>query len=171
LGVAAQALAGNAILDGESNRGKALLESSGKVEPTAIEEEIIELFTELDLQNAHWHPPTGGDYSLARMREYSSLIENMPSEFMALKHASYILSLVLSRAYYWKLVHSDPENYLPSYFIQRPSSEPLGTVEIEPLSRTASCFPDRIPGIVLLKLYHLSGFLYLASGAGDLEPY
>jgi hypothetical protein len=90
------------------------------------------------------------------------------------------------------LVHSDPANYFPSYFIQRPSSEPLGMVEIgpvtselrhhfsafrrwaevfEPLSRTASCFPDRIPGVVLLKLYHLSGFLYLASGAGDLEPY
>jgi hypothetical protein len=192
LGVAAQVLAGNAILDAESNRRKALLESSGKVEPTAIEEEIIELFTELDLQNSHWRPPTGGDYSLARMREYSSLIENMPSEFMTLKHASYILSLVLSRACYWKLVHSDPANYFPSYFIQRPSSEPLGAVEIgpatselrhhfsafrrwaeafEPLSRTASCFPDRIPGVVLLKLYHLSGFLYLASGAGDLKPY
>jgi hypothetical protein len=162
------------------------------IEPTAIEEEIIELFTELDLQNAHWRPPTGGDYSLARMREYSSIIENMPPEFMTLKHASYILSLVLPRACYWKLVHSDPENYFPSYFIQRPSSEPLGTVEIgpatselrhlfsafrqwaeafEPLSRTASCFPDRMPGVVLLKLYHLSGFLYLASGAGDLEPY
>jgi len=87
-------------LDGESNHRKALLESSGKVEPTVIEEEIIELFTELDLQNAHWRPPTGGDYSLARMREYSLLIENMPSEFMTLKHASYILSLVLSRACY-----------------------------------------------------------------------
>lgn len=169
-----------------------MLESSGKVESTAIEEEIIELFTELDLQNAHWRPPTGGDYSLARMREYSSLIENLPSEFMTLKHASYILSLVLSRACYWKLVHSDPDNSFPSYFIQRPSSEPLGMVEIgpatselrhhfsafrrwaeafEPLSRTASCFPDRMPGVVLLKLYHLSGFLYLASGAGDLEPY
>jgi hypothetical protein len=169
-----------------------LLESSGKVESTAIEEEIIELFTELDLQNAHWRPPTGGDYSLARMREYSSLIENLPSEFITLKHASYILSLVLSRACYWKLVHSDPDNSFPSYFIQRPSSEPLGMVEIgpatselrhhfsafrrwaeafEPLSRTASCFPDRMPGVVLLKLYHLSGFLYLASGAGDLEPY
>ncbi|CZR64930.1 uncharacterized protein PAC_14830 [Phialocephala subalpina] len=184
---AAQTYAGIEMMERYSRQRSEWTPSLKTLRPPPIDPEIVEAFAMLEIQAISWTNESRPDRKLERRYASGEVIEEIPKEFKSLKHAGFMLSMLVLRANHLRYKGSvapyvspgmnDPGHteYLPVYHVSPEHSELCNILNriqqwnlaFAPLLRKSGIQEGRNyrREALLLKMHCLSTYVWTASAA------